>query len=82
MVRRLPAKYRKAIDLVEFQGLAQDDAAVRLGISLSGAKSRVQRARVKLKDMLQACCSFEFDGRGRIVDFQPNEGVKLWANGC
>jgi RNA polymerase sigma-70 factor (ECF subfamily) len=81
MVRRLPARYRRAIDLVESQGLAQNEVAERLGISLSGAKSRVQRARGKLKDMLQACCRFEFDRRGHIVDFQPNSGAKLCASG-
>ena len=84
MAQRLPAKYRRAIDLVEFQGLAQDDAAVRLGISLSAAKSRVRRARGRLKRMLQACCRFEFDRRGHIIDSQPNEGpyASGAANGC
>ncbi len=82
MVRRLPARYRKAIDLVDFRGVAQDEVAQRLGISLSGAKSRIQRARSKLKNMLEACCRFEFDRRGRVIDFEPNDGATLCANGC
>ena len=43
--------------------------AERMGLSLSGAKSRVQRARDKLRDMLLSCCHFEFDRRGQIVDY-------------
>ena len=82
MVRRLPAKYRRAVELVEFEGLGRDEAAARLGFSLSGAKSRVQRARGKLKAMLIACCRFECDRRGHVVDFQPNDGATLCASGC
>jgi RNA polymerase sigma-70 factor (ECF subfamily) len=42
----------------------------RLGISFSGAKSRVQRARAKIKDQLLECCHFQFDHAGRIIDYQ------------
>ena len=45
--------------------------AVRLGISLSGAKSRVQRGREQLKQMLLERCEFEFDRLGRIIDCKP-----------
>ena len=45
--------------------------AERLGLSLSGAKSRVQRAREKLKQQLLECCHFELDRRGHIIDYQP-----------
>jgi RNA polymerase sigma-70 factor, ECF subfamily len=71
MVQRLPDDYRQALILTEYEGLTQKELAQRLGISLSGAKSRVQRAREKLKRMLLACCHFEFDRRGKIIDYQP-----------
>jgi hypothetical protein len=48
--------------------LSQKDVAKRLGISLSGAKSRVQRAREQLKEMLLDFCQREF---GRTVGCQP-----------
>jgi RNA polymerase sigma-70 factor (ECF subfamily) len=56
--------------LTEYQGLSQKQLAERMGISLSGAKSRVQRAREKLRDMLLRCCHFEFDRRDHIVNYE------------
>ena len=49
MVMSLPAQDRQALILTEYQGLTQKELAERLGLSISGAKSRVQRARAKLK---------------------------------
>ncbi len=69
MVDELPEPYRQALLLTEYQGLSQKQLAESQGLSLSGAKSRVQRARDKLRDMLLQCCHFEFDRRGRIVDY-------------
>ncbi len=70
MIHRLPGPYREAILLTEFEGLSQVEMARRLGISVSGAKSRVQRGRQQLKNMLLDCCHFEFDRRGRVFDCQ------------
>ena len=72
MVESLPAPYREALILTEYEGLSQRQLAQRLGLSFSGAKSRVQRAREKLKDMLLDCCHFEFDRLGKIIDYEPN----------
>src|SRR5213080_479161 len=55
MVDSLPDDYREALILTEYQGLTQRELAEKLGMSLSGAKSRVQRAREKLKTMLLNC---------------------------
>jgi RNA polymerase sigma-70 factor (ECF subfamily) len=71
MIMSLPAKDRQALILTEYQGLTQKELAERLGISVSGAKSRVQRAREKLKQQLLACCHFELDRRGHVIDYQP-----------
>ena len=71
MVTSLPAQDRQALILTEYQGLTQKELAKRLGLSLSGAKSRVQRARAKLKQQLLACCHFELDRRGHVIDYQP-----------
>jgi RNA polymerase sigma-70 factor, ECF subfamily len=71
MVLSLPAQDRQALILTEYQGMTQKELAERLGLSLSGAKSRVQRARAKLKQQLLACCHFELDRRGHVIDYQP-----------
>ena len=70
LITELPEPYREAIELTELQGMSQSELAERLGISLSGAKSRVQRARACLKEALLACCRLEFDRRGGVVDCQ------------
>jgi RNA polymerase sigma-70 factor (ECF subfamily) len=71
-VQALPEPYRQALVLTEYEGLSQKRLAERLGISFSGAKSRVQRARRKLRDLLLKCCHFELDRRGRILDYYPH----------
>ena len=73
MIDDLPEKYRQAIVLTEYENLTQKEMSQRLGLSLSGAKSRVQRARQKLKGTLLACCHFDFDRLGNILDYQPKE---------
>jgi RNA polymerase sigma-70 factor (ECF subfamily) len=71
MVQRLAAPYRQAVELTDLQQQPQHEVARRLGISLSGAKSRVQRGRRKLRAMLAECCRIEFDRRGAVQSFAP-----------
>jgi RNA polymerase sigma-70 factor (ECF subfamily) len=70
MVEELPEAYREALRLTEYEGLSQKALSDRLGISFSGAKSRVQRARAKIKEQLPNCCHFQFDYAGRIIEYQ------------
>ncbi len=69
MLNRLSPDYRDAIMLVELEGLTQQAAAERLGLSLSGMKSRVQRGRRQLKQMLGECCLIQLDRRGGVADY-------------
>src|SRR5688572_12297817 len=71
LVSHLPETYREAVQLAEIDGLSQQQVAERLGLSLSGAKSRVQRGRAELKQILDRCCEFRFDRRGNLVDIDP-----------
>jgi RNA polymerase sigma-70 factor (ECF subfamily) len=71
MIADLPPLYREALILTEYGGLSQKELGEKVGISFSGAKSRVQRAREKLKQMLLNCCHFEFDRLGSVIDYQP-----------
>lgn len=70
ILQHLPDKYREAIILTEFEQLTQRELAARLGLSHSGAKSRVQRARAKFKDILLRCCYVEFDRLGNVIDYK------------
>ena len=77
MVARLAEPYRQAIELTSVHGLTQAEAAARAGVSISGMKSRVQRARLHLKAMLLRCCEIELDRRRGVSDYHPRE-----SSGC
>jgi RNA polymerase sigma-70 factor, ECF subfamily len=68
LIERLPPIYREALELTEFDGLSQVDAAARLGLSVSGMKARVQRARHHLRELLLDCCHVELDRRRAVTD--------------
>jgi RNA polymerase sigma-70 factor (ECF subfamily) len=82
MVLALPDQDRQALILTQYQGLTQKELGERLGLSFSGAKSRVQRAREKLKQELLACCHFELDRRGHILDYYPHCDCCEQSAGC
>ena len=70
IVANMPEKYRSAIQLTEFAETSQVELARQTGMSLSGAKSRVQRGRRKLKEILLDCCKVEVDNYGNILDYR------------
>lgn len=55
LAQRLPDDYREAL-LWDLDGVPQQAIAARQGIGLSGAKSRVQRARGLLAQEFVQCC--------------------------
>jgi len=72
VIQSLPEHYRQALMLSEIEGLTQKEVAERQGISVSGAKARVQRGRRMVKDILLRCSHFEFDHRGQVIDYGEN----------
>lgn len=70
LIGDLPETYRSAIILSEIDGRPLKEVARHLGISLSGAKSRVQRGRDHLRRKLLDCCSVE-TGKGGISGYEP-----------
>ena len=81
MAETLPAPYRRAVQLVELGGMTQHQAAGVLGLSVSGAKSRVQRGRAELRRMLLDCCHVELDRRGGVVDYAPTAKAERYCGG-
>jgi RNA polymerase sigma-70 factor (ECF subfamily) len=70
LMTTLAAADQEALRLVEFDGLTQVDAARRLGLSVSGMKSRVQRARLHLRSALEDCCRIALDRRGGVLGYE------------
>jgi RNA polymerase sigma-70 factor, ECF subfamily len=75
MMDVLPEEYRLPLLLSELEGLSQKEVAERLGLSLSAAKSRVQRGRKRLKDVFTQCCHFEVDHRGSVMGYHRRKGT-------
>jgi RNA polymerase sigma-70 factor (ECF subfamily) len=71
LVENLPEPYRGALQLTEFEGLSQVELAGKIGLSVSAAKSRVQRARTILREEMERCCRWETDGYGAVLDVRP-----------
>ncbi len=71
LIDGLPAIYRDALTLTELNGLTQQQLGARLGLSRSGAKSRVQRGRAMIRDQLLECCDIELDRLGHVIDYEP-----------
>ncbi len=67
-IKQLPDKYQVALTKSEFENISQKDLAEQLNISYSGAKSRVQRGKEKLKELILACCNFPSDSYGNLRD--------------
>ena len=75
----LAPKYQQALQLVDIEGITQVELANRLGISISGAKSRVQRGREQLKQKLINCCPVKTDQYGNILEIRSKNGDCICA---
>jgi RNA polymerase sigma-70 factor, ECF subfamily len=74
MMSLIPEEDREALRLTNREGLSHKELAGRWGLSLTGAKSRVQRARTRLKEALLDCCHIELDRRGHPIDYTRKRG--------
>lgn len=68
----LSRDYRRALYLTTYGKLSQKEYAQQEQISYTAAKSRVQRARRKLKELMVSCCAIEADKYGNIISVNPS----------
>jgi RNA polymerase sigma-70 factor, ECF subfamily len=80
MIAQLALPYREALALTELQGVSQVEAARRAGLSISGMKSRVQRGREQLKNLLLACCEIQLDVRGGLISSECVRPSTRWSD--
>lgn len=62
---------RDALTRCDLEGMTQEDYARIKGLTLPGAKSRVQRARKRLREHLTEACQVKFDAAGKVCCFVP-----------
>ena len=73
MVEELPEKYRRPLVMADFEGHTHQAVADEIGLSRSGATSRIRRARTKLRERLEECCEVEFGPEGKAVAFRRRD---------
>jgi len=73
MIKQLPDKYREAIQLSEIERQTQKEVSEMKNISLSCAKSRIQRGRALLKVMLYECCQIEINQNSQLVSYDKKD---------
>lgn len=73
VLSELSAADREAVVKCDIEGMSQAEFAHQLGLSLPGAKSRVQRARQRLKAHLQVQCTVRLDEQGHVCSFSLRE---------
>lgn len=67
LIKNLPEKYREPLLLSEIKGKKQAEVAELLGITLSGAKSRIQRGRKLLQQGFMDCCHYKLNEQGFLI---------------
>lgn len=70
-VNALPVQSAELLQRVDILGQPQKACAEALGISYSTLKSRVQKARMELRDLFDACCDLQLDAQGNVMDLVP-----------
>jgi RNA polymerase sigma-70 factor (ECF subfamily) len=67
LIKNLPNTYKEAVYLSEIKGVKQAEIAKQLNLSLSGAKSRIQRGRELLKQGFISCCDYKLNELGHLI---------------
>jgi RNA polymerase sigma-70 factor (ECF subfamily) len=80
LLKLIPEKYAKPLYMAELQHKKQAEIARELNLSLSGAKSRVQRGRDLLRSKILECCHIEQDSRGSLINFRVKENCTPLQN--
>ncbi|MGY5650222.1 sigma factor-like helix-turn-helix DNA-binding protein [Vibrio cincinnatiensis] len=70
-LRRLDPVDKMIIEACDLNGMSQHAFAQQHGLSLSATKSRIQRAREKLRQTLKTQCQIRFDDQQRVCCFVP-----------
>lgn len=81
LLRSLSEADREALTLIDVQDITQADAARQLGLSVSGMKSRIQRARSRLRTAVEECCRVQLDRRGSIIDYEQRSACNCGTCG-
>ena len=68
VLSELTAEDRDIIEQCDLEGVKQKDYAVAHDLSLAAVKSRLLRAREKMRARMSTACQVRFDEQGRVSD--------------
>ena len=72
MLPYLPQAQRDTLIWTQLDKLPIQEVAVKLRLSASGARSRLQRAHEKLISLVRRCCVYQYDAAGQILSCMVN----------
>jgi RNA polymerase sigma-70 factor (ECF subfamily) len=82
MINQLPEEYKNIIIDSELKGVKQKDLAVKYSMAYSSLRSRVQRGRDRLKQLLLNCCHIEADVYGNIIETRDKNNCEDSCQSC
>lgn len=82
MINLLPEEYKNIIIDSELNGEKQKDLAIKYNMAYPSMRSRVQRGRERLKQLLFDCCHIETDLRGNIISAHTKKDCGDPCNSC
>jgi len=72
-LKEMPEKYQLPLWLHVGDNWKHQKISSHINVSLSGSKTRVHRAKSKLKQTLMDCCHVQFDSYGNIVRYESKK---------
>ncbi|MBI5890474.1 MAG: sigma-70 family RNA polymerase sigma factor [Nitrosomonadales bacterium] len=73
VLTELSPEDRDIIEQCDLNGMKQRDYAKTHGLTLAAVKSRLLRARQRMRDTLSANCKVEFDEQGKVASHVPRK---------
>lgn len=71
-INQLPDNYREIMKLSELEEVSQKEIAERLNMKYVTVRSKIQRGRLKLKDLFSNCCTIIQGANGEIFDYKKD----------
>lgn len=71
VLSELDAQDREIIELCDLSDMDHASYARLKGLTLTAAKSRIQRARQRMRERMVSVCQVSFDSAGHVDDFVP-----------
>ncbi len=78
-VNQLPEDYKHLLMESEINGKSQKDLSESLNLNYVTVRSKVQRGRTRIRNMILDSCALEKDRAGRVVNCEPRQEKN---NGC